>query len=466
MTARSGSKAKAVAAKMSLGLGLSLSFALCGAAQAQTTISTLSAWNGSTAATTFGEPASIAADAYGQTFTVPAGVPLLTDFKLVLGYNYGNSLSFTAYLMAWDGEEATGPVLYQSSPLATDPTAQGLSTLDFPVNSVTLTPGSTYVFFVLAAPGSGGPATAAFAVTGDSTSYAGGNFVYTQTGGDTANLSQPWQQAGTVGTLGDSAFSATFAAPALVSPTITFSIPKKHDFDPPFSVAATSNSPGSFTYSPVSGPASVSGSTVTLSGTASVTIQASQAASGIYAAGSQDATFQVTKGSVFASITGGNLSEFDLAGVPFTGSTGYSGGGARGSISTMAYDGSGNLWMTTLSSGLSSFSDTGSPSFAAGPSGGGLDAPIAVAIDGANKIWVANGNNTVSEFSAFGAALSPAAGYSAGSIGQLTSLSVDISGNLWLSKATANEVVELLGIAKPVRPIAAATASGTPAAKP
>ena len=63
----------------------------------------------------------------------------------------------------------------------------------------------------------------------------------------------------------------------------------------PFAVSATSNSTGAITYSVVSGPATISGSTVTLTGAGSVTLKASQAADSNYAAGSTTATFTVGK---------------------------------------------------------------------------------------------------------------------------------------------------------------------------
>jgi hypothetical protein len=58
-------------------------------------------------------------------------------------------------------------------------------------------------------------------------------------------------------------------------------------------VSAASNSSGAVTYSIVSGPATVTGSTVTLTGAGTVVLQASQAASGGYATGTQTATFTV-----------------------------------------------------------------------------------------------------------------------------------------------------------------------------
>jgi len=77
------------------------------------------------------------------------------------------------------------------------------------------------------------------------------------------------------------------------APTITFTVPNHTYGDAPFAVSATSNSSGAITYSVVSGPATISGSTVTLSGAGTVVLLASQAAAGSYAAGTQTATFTV-----------------------------------------------------------------------------------------------------------------------------------------------------------------------------
>ena len=93
---------------------------------------------------------------------------------------------------------------------------------------------------------------------------------------------------------GGSAQTTVTVNPATaVVPTITFSVPNHTYGDAPFSVAATSNSSGAITYSVQSGNATISGSTVTLTGIGLVTVIASQAAAGNYKAGSQAATFSV-----------------------------------------------------------------------------------------------------------------------------------------------------------------------------
>jgi hypothetical protein len=73
--------------------------------------------------------------------------------------------------------------------------------------------------------------------------------------------------------------------------TISFTVTSHTYGDAPFAVSATSPSTGAFTYSVVSGPATISGSTVTISGAGTVTLQATEAADNNYAAGTQQTTF-------------------------------------------------------------------------------------------------------------------------------------------------------------------------------
>lgn len=191
----------------------------------QTTISTVSAWDGSSAAYSFGLPNGVAHDTYGQTFTVPSGYSSITDINFRVGYNFGQGLTFTGYLMAWDGSEATGSVLFTSAPATVDSSTMGLAVYDFPITNVSLTPGNKYVFFLIASSNSGGAATAQFAVTGSSASYTGGNFVFTDSGGSPAqNLTNPWVQPDTASVYGDAVFAATFTSNLGPAATPTFSV--------------------------------------------------------------------------------------------------------------------------------------------------------------------------------------------------------------------------------------------------
>jgi hypothetical protein len=84
----------------------------------------------------------------------------------------------------------------------------------------------------------------------------------------------------------------------LIPPTIQFNVGNHYVDDPPFVVVAASNSPGAFSYSVTSGPATIAGATVTLTGvTGTVTLVATQAQSTPYAAGSATVSFNVIKHS-------------------------------------------------------------------------------------------------------------------------------------------------------------------------
>ncbi len=80
------------------------------------------------------------------------------------------------------------------------------------------------------------------------------------------------------------------------APTISFTVGNQTYGAAPFAVSATSNSTGAFTYSVVSGPATITGSTVTLTGAGTVVLQASEAADSNYAAATRNATFTVGAG--------------------------------------------------------------------------------------------------------------------------------------------------------------------------
>jgi hypothetical protein len=78
------------------------------------------------------------------------------------------------------------------------------------------------------------------------------------------------------------------------TPTISFSIAPQTYPESPFTITATSTSPGAITYAIASGPATIAGNTLTLTGAGSVTVTANQAASSNYNAAAASATFTVT----------------------------------------------------------------------------------------------------------------------------------------------------------------------------
>lgn len=192
-----------------------------GVAWAQTTISTLSLWDGAQAASPLGVPSSVAADVYGQVFTVPSDHPVLTDFKIQAGWLYGQGVTLTAYIAPWDGSAASASPVYSGPATTLDTSQSGFTLLDFPFSGLTLTAGARYVFYLVASNASGGPAAACVGVTGvHANSTTGGSFVYTHTYGEDANLLFPWDVSSGASVWGDTAFEAVFSGSVpVVQPT-------------------------------------------------------------------------------------------------------------------------------------------------------------------------------------------------------------------------------------------------------
>ena len=80
----------------------------------------------------------------------------------------------------------------------------------------------------------------------------------------------------------------------LTTPYLAFiNVPTQTYGNPPFTVSASSQSSGTITYTVVSGPATISGNTVTLTGSGTVTLEANQAASGDFTAATATTSFLV-----------------------------------------------------------------------------------------------------------------------------------------------------------------------------
>ncbi|HXI00208.1 MAG TPA: T9SS type A sorting domain-containing protein [Sphingobacteriaceae bacterium] len=92
--------------------------------------------------------------------------------------------------------------------------------------------------------------------------------------------------------------NSNFAPDQLAANPITFtSATTKTYEDAPFALAATATSGGTVTYSLVSGPGSLSGSTLTITGTGTIVVRASVDANGTYASNEQDQSITVAKAS-------------------------------------------------------------------------------------------------------------------------------------------------------------------------
>ncbi len=253
------------------------------------------------------------------------------------------------------------------------------------------------------------------------------------------------------------------------APVIYFAVPSQSYGSASITLAATSNSSGAFSYSVVSGPATINGPTVILTGIGRVVLAASEAAAGNYAAATQSATFTVAAASaVWLGNANGTLSTFSLLGAALSPNTGFSGGGL-GTVAGplgMAFDAAGHLWVANSAGGVSEFNNAGAAISANPYTVGGIHNPLALAVDGAGQIWIANGNASVSMLANTGCALSPATGFTGAGLSTPGGLAVDLSGNVWVANTADNSVTEILGVAAPVAPLATAVANGTTGARP
>ena len=148
--------------------------------------------------------------------------------------------------------------------------------------------------------GGGYTSTAAVLVNGSATIVIPANSLTAGSDTLTASYTPDSSSSSTYNTATGTSSAITVTATA---PTITFTVPNHTYGDAPFTVSATSSSTGAVTYSLVSGPATISGSTVTLTGAGTVVLQASQAAAGNYTGGTQTATVTVAKESQTITFT-------------------------------------------------------------------------------------------------------------------------------------------------------------------
>jgi hypothetical protein len=99
-------------------------------------------------------------------------------------------------------------------------------------------------------------------------------------------------------TLNAASFGTTTEAVALTGQTLSFApVGNRVYGGAPFAVSTSSASTGAVTYTVVSGPATVSGAVVTVTGVGTVMLSASQAATGDYAAATATTSFTVYSGS-------------------------------------------------------------------------------------------------------------------------------------------------------------------------
>jgi hypothetical protein len=186
------------------------SLAVSSLASAQVTLTTLPSWNGVTAAFGFGElaPATTA----GQTFLAPVTSTVLDNFSFRVDNVTGTTV-FEAFVMAWGGPGATGPVLYQSS--AYTITQAGFESVTFNTGGLSLLGGSQYVAFLsVSNVFDSVPDIAANGAT-DTDAYTDGELVYLNNGSDFGQVTTAiWSTFSHVDL--DFAFEMNFSEPAPV----------------------------------------------------------------------------------------------------------------------------------------------------------------------------------------------------------------------------------------------------------
>ncbi|HEY5839427.1 MAG TPA: MBG domain-containing protein [Pyrinomonadaceae bacterium] len=219
-------------------------------------------------------------------------------------HTYPTAGTFTAAVVVTDdgGETARATKTVTITALPQPPTASAGG----PYNGVV---GSPVVFEGRASFDPDGSITTYQWNFGDSTSGTGPtpSHTYAQTGTYSVTL----VVTDNSGSTASQTAIATIATgpPAKASQTITFNAPANKTYgDAPFAVSASSSSGLSVSLAIISGPATISGSSVTITGAGTVTIRASQAGDTNYnAAANVERSFTVAKAA--ASITLSNLNQ-------------------------------------------------------------------------------------------------------------------------------------------------------------
>lgn len=190
--------------------------------------------------------------------------------------------------------------------------------------------------------------------------------------------------------------------------------------------------------------------------------------SGATASGSSALAIDASGNVWIANRSINSVSEWSPLGAPYSPNTagtipgGFTGGGIN-APAALAIDPDGYVWLANGDGTLSRLDLTGTADANSPFSGGGLSAPAGMAIDGDGFIWVTNGGSPgdVARFNGRGIALSPATGYTEGMNDPLA-VAVDGSGNVWIQNenpATGAEgTTELNGASGSI--IASSTGTG------
>jgi hypothetical protein len=248
---------------------------------------------------------------------VGASCQLLVSFAPAIGGSINEALVLTDTNL-----NALAPS-YTTQSIALSGTA-----LDPPTLSFAAVASQTYgnaPFTVSATSASSGTVT--YAVASGPATISGS--IVTLTGVGTVVLNASQVASGNYG----AATATTSFTVAPIVPTLSFvAIASQTYGNAPFTVSATSASSGAVTYAVANGPATISGATVTLTGAGTVVLNASQAASGVYAPATTTTSFTIaaqtftltpgsSPGSGSATTTPGGAASYTLMLTPNSGTT-------------------------------------------------------------------------------------------------------------------------------------------------
>jgi hypothetical protein len=130
-----------------------------------------------------------------------------------------DAVDFAAYVMAWDGLKATGPVLFASGAMSTTNNhgAGGFEAIQINTGGLNLIAGNAYVAFFSASNFfDGQQGTSVWGQPGNSNPYAGGGFVFQNNGNNFGLLTTTNWSQNFLGPGGDLAFNLTFNQSATV----------------------------------------------------------------------------------------------------------------------------------------------------------------------------------------------------------------------------------------------------------
>ncbi len=395
---------------------------------------------------------------YGETRTGPYGYSILE--MPVVGYFPGSSAGAAA-MLAFTNPPAT--------PIASGGNAGTVTVaVEDASGNVETSDSGTTVTLAVTGPGSYSQTYTATDANGAASFSLGGNaltgagtYTYSATSGSLTSASSTESVTASSGAAASLTMTglATFTAPGLTGSAVVKAVDASGNTATSFtgtvtltSTDATATLPASYTFT--SADAGTHSFSVTLNTAGTYTVSATSGSlagsqSGILV---QDAIWILNANSTAAKVTS--------AGVASASSGAGSGTAAHGGV---AFDGSGNAWMVTnTSNSVQEFTKTGGTINVAGSSAAGVNTPAGLAVDGAGSVWIVNGNDTVSQLSNAGAAVSGSSAYSpyGAAINGATAIAIDNAGGVWIANGSGNSVTHILGAAAPVVAPTATAVSG------